>query len=177
MKAHVSRENIITFLLTTPMFENLDPVEIREILHIVETQKFGPGDVIFKEGDPGDAWYAVYKGEVEVVKESGHGGDRIRSLGEGACFGEIAVLDGSARSATIRAKSDVTVLRIPRDAFNQLIEEEHLVAFKLIKHMALMLAAQHRENTEKLARLLQAEELPHIHEGIKSIVEKRSLRD
>lgn len=177
MKAHVSRENIITFLLTTPMFENLDPVEIREILHIVDTQKFEPGEVIFREGDPGDAWYAVYKGGVDVVKESDHGTDRIRSLGEGACFGEIAVLDGSPRSATIRAQGGVTLLRIPRDAFNELVEEEHLVAFKLIKHMALMLAAQHRENTEKLARLLQAEELPHVHEGIKSIVERTSLRD
>ena len=177
MKAHVSRENMITFLLTTPMFENLDPIEIREIIHIVETRKFAPGEVIFEEGSPGDAWYAVYRGEVEVMKESESNENRIRSLGEGACFGEIAVLDGSPRSATIRANTETTVLRIPQDQFLSLIEEEHLVAYKLIKQMALMLAAQHRENTEKLSRLLRAEELPEVHDEIKSIVGKTSLGD
>ena len=176
MKAHVSRENVITFLLTTPMFENLDPREIGEIIHIVETAKYGPREIIFKEGSPGDAWYAVYRGEVDVLKELEAGEYKIRTIGSGACFGEIAVLDGSPRSATIRATTDTTVLRIPQDKFMALIDAEHLVAYKLIKHMALILAAKQRENTEALSQLLYSEELPQVQEGIKNIVDNSTVR-
>lgn len=177
MKAHLSTENIITFLLTTPMFENLDPMEIREIVHIVEKAKYGPGETIFREGSPGDAWYALYRGEVDVLKELEAGEYKIRTLGAGACFGEIAVLDGSPRTATIRAVTDTTVLRIPQDKFQALVADEHLVAYKLIKHMAFVLAEKQRENTEKLSELLRSDELPHVQEGIKRIVDNSIVRE
>ena len=177
MAAHISRENIITFLLTTPMFEDLEPGEIADIIHIVDTLEFNPGDVIFHEGEPGDAWYTLYKGEVEVMKQSESGAKAIRLLEPHACFGEIAVLDGLPRSATIRAVKESIVLRLPLEKFTDLINKNHIVAYKLIKQMALMLASRQRSSTEALSKLLRANELANIREGIREIVGDSSFRE
>ena len=178
MKSHISLENRLTFLLTTPMFENLELEEIREIIHIVETRKYEAGHIIFSEGEPGDAWYALYKGEVEVVKLSGGGQKHIRTLEPPSCFGEIAILDGLPRSATVRATKDSLVLRIPQDKFKELMDdEEHLVACKLIKHMALVLVSELRSNTETLSKLLQADSIESVQEGISEIVGDAAIRE
>ena len=177
MTVHISRENMITFLLTTPMFEDLEPVNISDIIHIVEAVKYDPGEIIFREGDPGDAWYALYRGEVEVLKESDSGDKIIKALGPHSCFGEIAVLDGLPRSATIRAKSESIALRIPLDKFSELTDNNHIVAYKLIRQMALMLASRQRASTEALSKLLRANELANIREGIREIVGDSSFRE
>jgi len=177
MKSHISLENRLTFLLTTPMFEHLELDEIREIIHIVETQKYEAGDIIFSEGEPGDAWYALYRGEVEVVKQSGGGQKHIRTLEPPSCFGEIAILDGLPRSATVRATQDTLVLRIPQSKFKELMDEEHLVACKLIKHMALVLVSELRSNTEALSELLNAKSIESVHEGISVLVGDASIRE
>jgi CRP-like cAMP-binding protein len=177
MTVHISRENIITHLLTTPMFEGLEPAEIGDITHIVDIQKFNPGEIIFREGEAGDAWYTLYKGEVEVLKQTESGEKSIKALGPHSCFGEIAVLDGLPRSATIRTSMDSVVFRIPMDKFNDLIDSNDLVAYKLIKHMAIMLASRQRTSTETLSKLLHANELANVHEGIREIVGDSTFRE
>ena len=177
MDAHISRENMLTFLLTTPMFEDLEPHEMMEIIHIVEALKFGAGETIFREGESGDAWYALYSGEVEVLKQSDSGDKTIKILEPGSCFGEIAILDGLPRSASVRTTRETLVLRIPKDTFKALIDKEHLIAYKLIKHMATLLASRQRSNTETLSKLLLANELVDVHEGIKEIVGESSSKE
>ena len=147
MKSQISLENLITFLLTTPMFEDLDPREVKEIAHIVETKKYAAGEEVFHEGEPGDAWYSLYRGELEVVKSSDGGEEVLRVLEPPSCFGEIAILDGQPRSATVRAVDDSTVVRIIREKFEELVDQEHLVAYKLIRYMALTLVKEVRSNT------------------------------
>lgn len=177
MTALISRENMITFLLTTPMFGDLEPQEIMDIIHIVEVRQFGPGDILFSEGDSGDAWYAVYSGEVEVLKQSNSGEKTVNVIHPRACFGEIAVLDGLPRSATVRAVQETIVLRVPQDKFQEMLANDHLIAYKLIRHMALLLASRQRANTETLSRLLLANELASVHAGIREIVGDASMRE
>ena len=177
MTVEVTRERMITFLLETPMFENLDPLEIVEILHIVEVQLFQAGEIVFNEGDPGDAWYILYKGKTEVIKKSGSDEKLISVLGPGSCFGEIAILDGLPRSATIRASENSVVLRVPRSAFDALLDNDELVAYKLLYHMAILLAHRQRSVTNRLSKLLMARETTEIHESIEKIVGESSVRE
>ena len=177
MTTAVTRERMITFLLETPMFENLDPLEIVEILHIVEVQLFQAGEIIFNEGDPGDAWYILYKGKAEVIKKSGSDEKLISVLGPGACFGEIAILDGLPRSATIRASENSVVFRVPRSAFDALLDNDELVAYKLLYHMAILLAHRQRSVTNRLSKLLIAREATEIHESIEQIIGESSVRE
>ncbi len=170
MKTQISPESMITFLLTTPLFENLEPREVKEVIHIVDPVKFQSGDTIFREGDPSDAWYAVYSGEVEVLKHSESGEKTIRILGPRSGFGEISVLDALPRSATVRATTDTTVLSFPRDKFNDMLDKDHPIACKLVKQLALMIVSRQRANTETLSKLLQTTELADVHERIKGMV-------
>ena len=177
MDVRITRERLITFLLETPMFEKLDPAELMEIFHIVEVNQYPAGEVIFNEGDYGDAWYVLNRGKVDVVKQSAAGEQKITELGPKACFGEISILDGSPRSATIRAREDSVVCRIPRDAFGELLAHDHLVAYKLLHEMAILLADRQRRTTMRLSELIESSEINEVHEGIKSLVGTSSVRE
>lgn len=177
METKITRERLITFLLETPMFEKLIPSELMEIIHIVEVHQYQAGDVVFSEGDTGDAWYVLHRGAVEVLKHGATGEKKITELGPQACFGEISILDGSPRSATIRASKDSVVLRIPRDAFGDLLDDDHLVAYKLLYQMAILLAERQRTTTLRLSELLQTSELTKVHEGIMTLVGEQSIRE
>jgi CRP/FNR family cyclic AMP-dependent transcriptional regulator len=177
MKANVTRERMITFLLETPMFEKLNPSEIMEVIHIVEVEQYQGGDVIFNENDAGDAWYIVYRGSVEVLKHGLTGDKKIAELGPETCFGEISILDGSARSAMIRATEDSVVFRVPREAFDGLLNDDHLVAYKLLHAMAVLLAERQRTTTLRLSELLKADDIAEVHNGIRDLVGESSVRE
>ena len=177
METKVTRERLITFLLETPMFEKLVPSEIMEIIHIVEVEQYQAGDVVFREGDKGEAWFVLYRGAVEVIKQGATGEKKIAELGPQACFGEISILDGSPRSATIRVTEDAVAFRVPREAFGELIDDDHLVAYKLLHQKAILLADRQRTTTLRLSELLNASEITEVHEGIMGIVGESSVRE
>jgi sigma-B regulation protein RsbU (phosphoserine phosphatase) len=155
--SRLTLEEIIHFLLEAPMFGDLDPTELSEVVHIMQVQGLRPGQYVFREGDPGDAWYVLYEGEVEVLKEGTLERREIVKLGPLACFGEMAILDGSVRSASVRATTEATAFRFPRADFQRLLEDDNLAAYKLIHQMALVLVARQRETTSRLAELLESQ--------------------
>ena len=87
------------------------------------------------------------------------------------------MLDKLPRSATISAAEDCVALRIPQDKFNDLLNKENPIAFKLTHNMAIMLASRQRANTESLSKLLQASEIGTIQAGIREIVGDSSVRE
>lgn len=107
-----------------PMLAELDADDLEELASIVEERRLPASTDLFREGDPGDAVYLVVKGRVRVFVG---GGDRpektINELGPGACIGEMAVLDASPRSATVRALEPTRVLRVPGEGFKRVMNE------------------------------------------------------
>jgi NADH:ubiquinone reductase (H+-translocating) len=84
-------------------------------------EHFEPGEVVFREGDRGDWLYVILDGEVEVLQSvPGHGETRLRQLGRGECFGEIALVSDRPRSATVRSLTAVNLLAVDREAFQAL---------------------------------------------------------
>ncbi len=152
---NLTLEEIITFLLDAPMFGDLDPTQLSQVVHIMQVQGLRPGQVVFREGDAGDAWYVLYEGEIEVLKDSTLERKVVARLGPLSCFGEMAILDGSTRSATVRALGHATAFRFPRSDFARLLAEDNLAAYKLIHQMALVLVARQRDTTAQLAELLE----------------------
>ncbi len=177
MVASINPERMITFLLQAPMFENLTPVEIQQLLHIIQVRPVTTGEKVFEEGESGDAWYVLYRGELEVVKGSSGSDEVISVLSPPACFGEMAILDGSPRSATIRAAQESTVLCVPRAAFDQLLEDGNLVAYKLLHQMAIVLAQRERHATTRLMKMLDACEVPVVHASIREMVGEAAIRE
>ena len=109
---------------TIPLFSGLSREDIAKVLGRLEERFFAAGTTVLSQGDQGDSFYLIQSGAVQVVLEGG-GGRReiIAVLGPQDGFGEMALLSGEPRSATIIAVKDTTVWRLSREAWNELIEK------------------------------------------------------
>src|SRR5579885_1684264 len=95
--------------------------------------EYGVGDVIFEEGTTGRELYVVLDGEVEIAKITGGSKTVIITLGKGEFFGEMAVIDGSSRSATaIAATNGTRVMRINHARFVYLVSQQPAFALMIM---------------------------------------------
>jgi CRP/FNR family transcriptional regulator, cyclic AMP receptor protein len=97
----------------------------------VEGVEFGAGDVICREGETGVGLHVVVSGETKVQV----GGRTRRRLGPGAFFGEVALLDGGPRSATVVADTPVRTLSIPAWSFRSLLKSQPSLSLKMLEEV------------------------------------------
>ena len=174
----ITLEQIINFLLEAPMFGDLDAAELSQIVHIMQVQRVRDGQPIFREGDPGDAWYVIFQGAAEVHKSQEFlPSRRIASLGPRACFGEMAILDHSPRSATVVSRGETTVFRFPRKDFEALRAEGNLAAYKLVYEMAKVLCARARSITQQLSDALSDNAPDRLHRTSVNVVQGHSISE
>lgn len=112
------RQQIVEFLKTHSIFKVLDSRILEGIAPIFSEVQFGPGQVVFKQGDPADAVYIVRSGAVEVMQ--GDPPQSIAYLTAGECFGEMALIHETPRTAAIRVPESATVIRLPKNALREL---------------------------------------------------------
>jgi len=105
-------------LAALPFFKGLEPQELDRILPRMVTVHVPAGDVVFNEGDPGDRYYVIRKGEAELTA----GGQPVNRIGPGAGFGELALLFGRPRSATVTAATDLELAALGRKEFAWLVK-------------------------------------------------------
>ncbi len=159
MELSLTLEQVIDFLLETKLFRDLDAAELGDIVQIMQLQRFRPDQAIFSEGDAGNAWYVIYEGEARVEKRDPFAPSReVALLGPHACFGEMAILDDSPRSASIIATQDMTAFRFPADQFHLLLEEHSVAGYKLIHAMAKALCGRQRLMNQQLSDLMEEKE-------------------
>ena len=104
--------------------------------------EYGVGDVIFDEGSTGRELYVVLDGEVEIAKVNGGSKTVIVTLGKGEFFGEMAVIDGSSRSATaIAAAAGTRVMRINHARFVYLVSQQPAFALMVMDALSKRLRA------------------------------------
>jgi CRP-like cAMP-binding protein len=121
-------EETIALLAKSNLLCHLPPEEIERILPIVRRRALNPGRILFRTGDRGDALYIVAKGKVEVVEEASGGEFALATLGPGQTFGEMALLSGGPRSATVRAIEPTEVMEIARRDFRTLVTRDKVIA-------------------------------------------------
>ena len=111
----------VTLLSKCALLRHLPAEQIEPLLDRVQQRTVGAGEIVFRTGDPGDALYIVAHGVVEVLADD----QRTRAeLGDGQAFGEMALLSGGTRTATIRAMTDTQLLTIGKDDFERLLAED-----------------------------------------------------
>jgi CRP/FNR family transcriptional regulator, cyclic AMP receptor protein len=104
--------------------------------------EFDAGDVIFEEGSTGRELYVVLDGQVEIVKIGATGKTVLVTLGKGEFFGEMAVIDGSARSATaVAATPHTKVMRINHARFVYLVSQQPAFALMVMDALSKRLRA------------------------------------
>jgi CRP/FNR family transcriptional regulator len=118
------------------LFEDLSRAHLARVASLAEQLTYNPGRVIVKKDDPGRAFYVIVEGRAKVVKGRIVTARREAELGPGDFFGELALLDGGPRAATVVAVSPLTTIRIERGAFRGLLRTEPDLALKVLEGMA-----------------------------------------
>ena len=150
------------------LFECLTDAELAMLSETVESKRFEPGDIIFREGDTGDGIYVVAEGTVLISallnKETRCD---LAKLLKGDFFGEMAVIDSGPRSATASVILPATVYFIKRDTILKLLEKSPAFSLSLIKRVT----GRIREfNHKYVEEILQSERLTLVGRFARSIV-------
>lgn len=155
-------------LARTELFSQLGPPALLQLAEYVELVSVEAESVVFRQGDPGDALYVVARGAVAVLTTDPASGKAswLTTLEEGELFGEMALLTGEPRSASIRVERDGALLRLDRARFLDLLVQEPSVAQAITSVLIkrLRTADQLRARVEQellLARHVQQFLLPH----------------
>jgi CRP/FNR family cyclic AMP-dependent transcriptional regulator len=136
-----------SLLKSIPLFSKLSPEELEALAQLLKTRKFSDGEPIVFIGDDGTEFYIVQQGKVAVSHPDDSGKEvTLAELGPGNFFGEISLLDGGARTATVRAASPVTLLCLDRGQFIEFLMQHPSAAV----HILTILGARQRDLLEKL---------------------------
>ena len=131
----------VAILARTPVFLGLPRRLLGRVAVQLFEKSYAPGEVVFREGDPGKGLFVVLDGEVEVLRETPRGEQRLAMLGPGAAFGELALIDDLPRSATARALDSSRLLILYRSHFEALVQGDRGIALVVMQNLLRTLAS------------------------------------
>jgi CRP-like cAMP-binding protein len=141
------------------LFAELASGRLAELKSQFVVEHFSAGEQIVREGEVAAKLYLVLRGQLAVTKKGeGDGPEyQLATLSEGSTFGEMAILESSERSATVRATSEVTLAGISREAFAELQKKEETTFGRLVYNLARELSSRLRHTNEVTVVALQNE--------------------
>ncbi|MFP4345129.1 MAG: cyclic nucleotide-binding domain-containing protein [Anaerolineales bacterium] len=134
------------------LFRDLNEIHLELILMICEEIAYDAGDVIFRQDEPGDALYIVGRGEVEVFLETEGEELELALLGEKETFGESILVEEGGRSAGIRCRTPVQLLRLPRRQIVRLMANYPEIGYRILHRMAADLMLKLQSANRRLRR-------------------------
>lgn len=137
------------FLVEFPIFRDFDADDLDALGPLCELQELKAGVTVCREGDPGDAMYVVRSGVLEVSRKLEGQSRHINLLSAGEFFGEMALADGSPRSADVAVKEDAVLLRLPAEAFKSLRTQRPSTALKVADVLLKQLSFRVRRSTSR----------------------------
>jgi signal transduction histidine kinase len=142
-------------LRKSPLFEGLSDEELQQLMDMAEPVSLRPGEILIRQGDLGDSAFVVLSGDFEVQKQTGQSLIKIDVRNPGDVVGEMALLSRGPRNATLIAKTNGEVLRIPQEAFEKLLVSSTSAAIAVLHWV--------------IARLTQNESLLHQQEKMAAL--------
>jgi CRP/FNR family cyclic AMP-dependent transcriptional regulator len=143
------RQSTIELLQRVPLFSELSREDLEEISRVAVPRSYPKGVRVFHEGDRSDACYIVRSGDLRVTREHPDGrAIALATLGPGDIFGELAMLDGEARSASVEALSESELLALPAADVRRLLRGSSEITVKLV----VALTRRLREANERISR-------------------------
>lgn len=123
--------------VTSPLFASFSESDLLAVIQGLELVSYSAGDILIAEGEPGTSLFVVTSGEVRAfVKQADGKRKAVREMGEGSFFGEISVLSGKPRTATVTATTNVEVLILERATLDQICKTHPSVRTTLEKFAA-----------------------------------------
>ena len=129
------------------LFSTLSPLELRVVDGLVHERRFLKGEVIFDEGEEGQALHIVITGRVLICKQGEPDMGKIADVGAGVAFGELALLENAPRSFQARAKEDSVVATLSRGVLEGLLVTHAVIASKILLQLARQLGRLLRDRS------------------------------
>jgi CRP/FNR family transcriptional regulator, cyclic AMP receptor protein len=143
------REANVGLLQRVPLFSELSRDDLEQISRVAVARNYPRGVRVFHEGDRSDACYIVRAGDLRVTREHPDGrAIALATLGAGDIFGELAMLDGEARSASVETLSECELLALPAGDVRRMLQSSSEITVKLV----VALTRRLREANERIAR-------------------------
>jgi CRP/FNR family transcriptional regulator, cyclic AMP receptor protein len=145
----------LNLLRQAAIFQDLDDGELARVAEVCGEQKFAVGEVVFKEGEPGNRLFIVADGEIRISRTiPGSGEEALAVLKPGSCFGEMAVFDRSERSTDAIANTSCTLLTISRSDFELVLDFNRDIAYKVLWSVVRLLSTRLRATNDNLRSFL-----------------------
>ncbi|MFT5432100.1 MAG: CRP-like cAMP-binding protein [Myxococcota bacterium] len=169
----------MALLDSLPMFSQLSEREKSTLLAIFSQRTYTAGDVLCREGDRAFSFFVLCDGLVEIFKDLGGdvGREKLGQLGRGSMVGQVSLIDGKPRSATVVAKTEVLTLECSREDFDRLFNAGSPFAFKVMDQIMIHLSRRLRDANGQLYNLYSrpTETLLKLHNACLKI--QRTIND
>jgi len=143
------------FLQNHNIFKDLIPQELELLKKFMKMTEVDLGQVIFKQGSAAESMCLVLSGELEVMKAAKDGKQvKIATVGDGQSVGEMALVDGMVRSATVKAAMLTTIVVLKRSDFDEIMRQYPRIAAKLMKGIARHISINLRKTSDQLMGLM-----------------------
>lgn len=148
MELHPNQE-IIELLKEIDMFSELNDPERSDLAALFDSKTYESGKELFQEDDPGGMMYIIAEGTVEVQKRRSHGTGRvvIARFDRGGVIGEMSLIDGMPRSATVIAVQTTRSYVLSQETFDEMIANNQDLAVKILKGLAKLLSLRLRNTS------------------------------
>ncbi len=156
------------------LFSTLNADELNDILRAVRPKTLSPGQRLFTQGDAGDAAYIIEEGSIEVFAEVNGEEIAITTMSRGEVLGELALLDGSPRSASARACEETKLLALGKAEFDFLRRNLRPAAYQVIRAISQTLCERIRDTNDHIGRLLTDDESTPDDQNIEALPPTRS---
>lgn len=139
-------DHLLNVLERFSLFEEFSEDEIKSLMAICHPIDAKLGETVFDEGSLGEDLYLIRSGavHVEFLKYDDSGYENVCTLRENEVFGELALIDGGARSARITAQEDCNFLMIRREDLYHLMDEQPRLGYRIMRNLAKMLSRRLR---------------------------------
>jgi len=132
----MSLQQEVELLRNIPLFAKIDASKLKLLAFTSQRLTYNADDIVFEQGDAGDAAYIIIGGEADVIVGTPGGPLVVATLKQNEIVGEIAILCDVPRTATVRAKTQLTTLRISKDLFFSLVVEFPEIAVEIMRELA-----------------------------------------
>jgi len=143
----------VQMLRQVPLFAGVDPGKLKLLAFTSQRVSYDEGEVLFHQGDQGDAAYVILAGSADILTGSDKGLIKVAEVQKNAIVGEIAILCDVTRTATVRAQQPVEALRIGKEQFLKLLSDFPEITIEVMRVLAARLSQTTTELTIARSKL------------------------
>lgn len=142
----------VQMLRRVPLFSGVDPTKLKLLAFTSDRVHYASGEILFRQGDSGDAAYVILTGRADILVETPGGQIKVAEVENNSIVGEIAILCDVSRTATVRANTNLEALRISKEHFLKLLTDFPEMTIEIMRELASRLSRTTMELTDERSR-------------------------